>query len=73
MHSQILGGIPFTLVQGVEQGRTIHTLRKLEKRHEIRRVLRGVYVDSSTPDDLMTRAAAGASPALLRVRAATRG
>ena len=29
-------------------------------RREVRRVLRGVYVDSSTPDDLTTRAAAAA-------------
>jgi hypothetical protein len=60
MHRAILDGVPFTLAQGVDQGLTIHTLRQLDKRGEIRRVIRGVYVASCTPDDLATRAAAAA-------------
>jgi hypothetical protein len=60
MPSAILAGVPFTLAQAAEQGLTIHALRRLLARGDVRRVIRGVYVDSSTPDNLITRAAAAA-------------
>jgi hypothetical protein len=60
MPPAILAGVPFTRAQAAEQGINIHTMRRLLARGDIRRVIRGVYVDSSTPDNLITRAAAAA-------------
>lgn len=60
MRPAILAGVPFTLAQATDQGLSTHALRRLLARGDIRRVIHGVYVDSATPDDLITRAAAAA-------------
>lgn len=55
-----MAGFPFTPSQAAAQGLSADALRRLVRRGHLRRVLRGVYVDSKTPDDLTTRAAAAA-------------
>jgi very-short-patch-repair endonuclease len=55
-----MAGGPFTSGQAAAQGISADVLRRLLLRGDVRRVLRGVYVDATTPDDLTTRAAAAA-------------
>ena len=51
-------GEPFTIAQALERGVTERVLQRLTRRGVLRRVFRGVYVDSAADDDLLMRAKA---------------
>ena len=51
-------GEPFTIAQALERGVTERVLQRLAREGVLRRVFRGVYVDSAADDDLLMRARA---------------
>ena len=51
-------GEPFTIAQALERGVTERVLQRLTRRGVLRRVFRGVYVDSAADDDLLEVATA---------------
>ncbi|MBA3309366.1 MAG: type IV toxin-antitoxin system AbiEi family antitoxin domain-containing protein [Nocardioidaceae bacterium] len=54
----VLLGRPFTHLEAVDAGITPRVLRRMVREGEVRRVLRGVYVDSATGDNLSLRSEA---------------
>lgn len=60
MTRELVGEGPFTVTTALEHGLTRGQLRTLVRNHEVRAVLRGVYVAAGVPDSLELRAAAAA-------------
>lgn len=63
-HSPILHGLPFTRSEAAASGMTGRSLFALLQNGDLRRVVRGVYVDARAPDTLLLRAAALAKAVL---------